>query len=148
MLQSSNIIHSTKSRVAISFCNCCLLHVGFLFIMSNGVINAKITQSKDPVEFIHKSIYQNINNKRSLSLTVRQSCSSILDNYPREYNVTLRVGNISSVLSVNDLAAQNNAYNQFCVPKCFDPLISYYHCTYTGDLLTYVINVLEDGVCG
>ena len=151
MLQSSNIIHYivyTKSRMATLFCNCCLLLVGFLIVISNGVIDAKITQSKNPIEFIHKSIYRNINNKRSLSVKLRQSCSSILDNYPRECNVTLLAGNISSVPSVNDLAALNNVYSQFCVPKCTDPLINYYRCTYTGDLLTYLINLLEHGVCG
>ena len=134
--------------MATLFCNCCLLLVGFLIIISNGVIDAKITQSKNPIEFIHKSIYRNINNKRSLSVKLRQSCSSILDNYPRECNVTLLAGNISSVPSVNDLATLNNAYSQFCVPKCTDPLINYYRCTYTGDLLTYLINLLEHGVCG
>ena len=105
--------------MATLFCNCCLLLVSFLIIISNGGINPKlkITQSKDPIEFIHKSIYQNINNKRSLSLTLHQSCSSILDNYPTECNVMLLAGNISSVPSVNDLAALNNAYSQFCVHK-------------------------------
>ena len=147
MLQPSNIIHSTKSRMATSFCNCCLF-VGFLIIISNGVIDAKILQSNNPVEFIHKSLYRNINNKRSLSLSLRQSCSSILDIYPTECNVTLLAGNISSVPSVNDLDALNNAYSQFCIPKCIDPLISYYCCTYTGDLLTYLTNLLEHGVCG
>ena len=137
-----------KSRMATSFYNCCVLLVSFLIIISNGVVDAKITLSKDPVEFIHKSIYRNINNKRSLSVMLRQSCSSILDNYPTECNITLLAGNISSVPSVNDLAALNNAYSQFCVLKCIDPLICYYRCTYTGDLFTYLTNLLRHGTCG
>ena len=137
-----------KSRMATSVCNCCLLLVGFLIIISNGVIGAKTTQSKHPFEIVNKSIYKNMNNKRSLSVMLRQSCSSNLDNYPRECNVTLLAGNISSVPSVNDLAALNNAYSQFCVPKCIDPIIRYYRCTYTGDYLTYLTNFLRHGVCG
>ena len=50
--------------------------------------------------------------------------------------------------SVNNLAALNNAYSQFCVPKCIDPIISYCRFTYTGDYLTYLINLLRHGVCG
>ena len=43
--------------MATIFCNCCLLLVSFLIIISNGGINPKlkITQSKDPIEFIHKA---------------------------------------------------------------------------------------------
>ena len=134
--------------MATSFCNCCLLLVGFLIVISNGVIDAKTTQSKLPFEVVNKSIYKNMNNKRRLSVMLRQSCSSILDNYPTECNITLLAGNISSVPSVNDLAALNNAYSQFCVPKCIDPIISYYRCTYTGDYLTYLTNLLRHGVCG
>ena len=61
MLYASTIknlyIYSIKSRMSTSIYKCYLLLVGFLIIISNGVIDAKTTQSRVSVEFIKIKVY-------------------------------------------------------------------------------------------
>ena len=127
-----------------------LLFLAFLII--NGNVNAKKT-NRHPTEYINQRIGHGI--KRSVLQTKQQNCSNILDNYPTECNFTLLAGNVTNVvdsapstLSQSDYATLNDAYSNICVAKCIDPIIHYYECALSGEILTYFKNLVQRGICG
>ena len=136
--------------MSISFRFLSLLFLAFL--TTNGNVNTKET-SRHLAGYIHQSFGHSI--KRSILQTKQQNCETILENYPMECNITLLVGNVTNVvdnapdtLSPRDYATLNDAYSKICVTKCIDPIIQYYECFLSGDILTYFKNLVQQGICG
>lgn len=129
-----------------------LVLLAFLVLNINENVNAKIT-SRHPAEYIHQRIGHGI--KRNVLETKQQNCTTILDNYPTECNITLLAGNLTNVvdnapstLSPSDYATLNDVYSKLCVAKCVNPIIQYYECFLSGDMLTYFKNLVQRGICG
>ena len=118
----------------------------------NENVNAK-KPSRHLAEYINERIGHGI--KRNVLQTKQQNCATILDNYPTECNITLLAGNLTNVidsapgsLSPSDYATLNDAYSKLCVAKCVNPIIQYYECLLSGEILTYFKNLVQRGICG
>ena len=134
--------------MAIPFRCYSLVFLAFLMLNINGNVNAKKT-SRHLAEYINQRIGHGI--KRNVLQTKQQNCDTILDNYPTECNITLLAGNVTNTIdtfSSSDYATLNDAYSKLCVAKCVDPIIQYYECVLSGEILTYFKNLVQTGICG
>ena len=132
----------------------CLFLVLTSLFSSIEFANAKIF-ARNPVELVHEKIDKLF--KREILQKRQQSCQTILDDYPTmDCDITILVGDITNIIVNNasalteeHFAALNNALSQVCVAKCVNPILNYYRCVnISDDLRNYLINYVQQGICG
>ena len=134
------------------FLFCCFL----IIALGDGAVTTKERDVAAVTDWLHKISKRH--SSHHLALGVRQNDNAcynqLQSNYPSYCNFTELSGGLSdlpaSSLSDGQLTALNNAYSQWCVSACIDPIDTYYNCIATNNdtLRNYLVTLIRHGVCG
>ena len=129
-------------------------------IASDPVATTRLpTSAFSAIRKIHERIRSaNDVEKREIDSRQTSQCQFPPPGYPRECNTSLVPGvmNVSAAVSNNQSLTPmqeeilNAALTQFCVPRCVDPVITYFDCLSgnVASLQEYFRQLVRQGLCG